>query len=428
MMNNCHDDIVLNILVRLPVKSIGRYRCVSRYCCRLLTDPRFVKQHLNHILGLKKLGLVLSSYYNFHNDIYMIRYDPLSSVSNGLVIMKDPLKSERVTLEMEVLGYCHGLVCIRPMFMGQVFLWNPCTKEYRKLPLRPIESSSIISYIKYGFGYDCKMEDYKVVSFVGYKDEHDCEVQVFTLGSNCWRKMNRIPYDLSCNDIVNQVPVNGSHQLTFDGALHWIAKTDSVVAEDSKVMISFDLEKEIFKEIPLPMGFNERFRPQMCVIGGTLCLLEYKAEVGFEVWQSKDYGGSKCWNKILTFGRQQLVSPVMNFTPLQILKNGEILSVVRTDVTFHLVLHERGTCRILEFKELETYSVESSVFVESVVSLNSKTYVGHAEKEYFPDVVGFGNNEYWKTKTMKYWKYMCLFSIFLLGWSLSNLWAKIYYI
>lgn len=143
-MNSFHDDIVLNILVRLPVKSIGRNRCVSKY-------------------------------------------------------------------------------------------WYPCTKEYKKLPLTPIELLNVISYMKYGFGYDCKTGEYKVVSFAGYKDERGCEVQVYTLGSNCWRRLDRIPYDLSCNDRVNQVPVNGSHQLTFKGALHWIAKTDSIGAQASKV-------------------------------------------------------------------------------------------------------------------------------------------------------------------------------------------------
>ncbi|XP_026431745.1 F-box/kelch-repeat protein At3g06240-like [Papaver somniferum] len=249
MMNNLHEDIVLKILVRLPVKSIGRYRCVSKYWCRLLTDSRFVKLHLNHVLGLRKLSLVVSSYYNVHKDIWRLRYDPLSSTSSGLVTLKDPLKSKRVTHETEVLGYCHGLVCVRVrMFMDQVFLWNSCTREYKKLTLlRHIESSDDISYIKYGFGYDCKMEDYKVVSFVGYKKERGCEVQIYTLGSNSWRRMNHISYDLSCNNCVCEVVVNGSHQLNFKGAIHWIANVDSVGTHASKVVISFDFENEIFK-------------------------------------------------------------------------------------------------------------------------------------------------------------------------------------
>ncbi|KAI3852193.1 hypothetical protein MKX03_022993 [Papaver bracteatum] len=417
MMNNLHKDILLNILVRLPVKSIGRYRCVSKYWCRLLTDSKFVKLHLNHVLGLRKLSLVLSSYYNFHKDIWMLRYDPLSSTSNGLVTVKDPLKSKRVTHEMDVLGYCHGLVCVRVrMFMDQVFLWNPCTREYKKLPLlKNNELSNVVSYIKYGFGYDCKMEDYKVVSFVGYKNERGCEVQIYTLGSNSWRRMNHIPYDLSCNNCVCQVFVKESHQLTFNGAIHWIARIDSVGANASKVVISFNFEKEIFNEIPLPMLFIEEFRPKMRVIGGSLCLLDLKPEVGFEVWKLMDCGGRTSWDKIFTFSKQQLVSPIENCTPLQVLKNGEILSLVRTDGTFHLVLHdpERDISKILEYKELEAYSVSSSVFVESLESLNSQTYVGHADKEDSENVVGLGNSKYLK-------EMLIIFAIFLLEWFLNE--------
>lgn len=55
---------------------------------------------------------------------------------------------------------------------------------------------------------------------------------------------------------------------------------------------------------------------------------------------------------------------------------------------------ERDSSRILEFKESEVNSVGSSVFVESLVSLSSETYVGHLEKEDSEDVVGLGNNKY----------------------------------
>ncbi|KAI3866540.1 hypothetical protein MKW92_019267 [Papaver armeniacum] len=324
---------------------------------------------------------------------------------------------------MEVLGYCHGLVCVRArMFMDPVFLWNPCTREYKKLPLlRNIESSNDISYIKYGFGYDFKMEDYKVISFVGYKDERGCEVQMYTLGSNSWRIMDHIPYDLSCNNCVcRQVLVNGSHQLTFNGAIHWIARMDSVGAHASKVVISFNFEKEILKEIPLPMLFDEKFRPKLRVVGGNLCYLDLKPEVGFEVWKLMDYGGRTSWNKIFTYSKQQLVSPIENCTPLQVLKNGEILSLVRTDVISHLVLHdpERDTSRILEIKELEAHSVSSSVFVESLEPLNSQTYVGHAAKEDSESVVGLRNNKYLK-------EVMIIFAIFFLEWFLNDFLARV---
>lgn len=180
-------------------------------------------------------------------------------------------------------------------------------------------------------------------------------------------------------------------------------------------MISFDFEYEIFKEIPLPMLFDEKFRPKLRVIGGNLCFLDLKPEVGFEVWKLMDYGGKTSWNKTFIYSKQQLVSPIESCTPLQVLKNGEILSLVRTDVTSHLVLHDpdRDISRILEIKELQAYSVSSSVFVESLVSLNTQSYVEQVEKDDSENVVGLVNNKYLK-------EMMIIFAIFLLEWFLND--------
>uniref|UniRef100_K4D590 F-box domain-containing protein n=1 Tax=Solanum lycopersicum TaxID=4081 RepID=K4D590_SOLLC len=41
------EEILVNILTRLPVKSLVRFKCVSKFWITLISDPYFTKKHLN---------------------------------------------------------------------------------------------------------------------------------------------------------------------------------------------------------------------------------------------------------------------------------------------------------------------------------------------------------------------------------------------
>ncbi|KAI3882336.1 hypothetical protein MKX03_026340 [Papaver bracteatum] len=58
-------DILLNIIVRLPVKSILRFRCVSKAWCKLLKDPQFVREHPNHAIEMNRFSVMILSYETF---------------------------------------------------------------------------------------------------------------------------------------------------------------------------------------------------------------------------------------------------------------------------------------------------------------------------------------------------------------------------
>ena len=44
--NHLPEEIVLEILVRLPVKSLLRFRCVCKSCYRYIATPNFIKNNL----------------------------------------------------------------------------------------------------------------------------------------------------------------------------------------------------------------------------------------------------------------------------------------------------------------------------------------------------------------------------------------------
>ncbi|XP_026437847.1 F-box protein CPR1-like [Papaver somniferum] len=275
-MVNIPEDIMSDILLRLPVKSIGRFRYSIKTIC----------------------------------------YDPISLTDN------------------------------------RVGIWNPSTNEYKILPATPLESLNGHKRFEYGFGYDYKNEDFKVVnlvscdSFWGYWSE----VQVYTLRSNSWRRIGKIPYDV--------VVKNGA----------------------TKVIISFDFEQEIIQEIALPIWSDEIGETNLCVLGGSLFLLGNNDEV-CELWEFKNYETEDSWVKLFTIHPEQIFVFDAYLIPLQKLENGHILlGIHNVHPGFHLILydpeHEKFTIKFYE--DVDCHYHCTSIYLESLVSLNSGTYISAA--------------------------------------------------
>lgn len=95
-----HLDILLNIIVRLPVKSVLQFRCVSKARCQLLKDLLFIRKHLNHAIETNKFSVMILSYASQycsdnHTDTYTVAYDPLlSTLSNHPVHINSPSRYE----------------------------------------------------------------------------------------------------------------------------------------------------------------------------------------------------------------------------------------------------------------------------------------------------------------------------------------------
>ncbi|XP_026439666.1 F-box/kelch-repeat protein At3g06240-like [Papaver somniferum] len=235
-------DIVSNIIIRLPVKSILRFRCVSKAWCKLLKDPDFVKKHLSHVIEMNKFSVMMHPCYDLHEKAHTLAYDPSSSTLSSPASVSYPLART-------FWGTCNGLICLSTTNEKDVVLWNPITKEFKEVPTVPIESADEFSNYKDGFGYGDEIDDFKIVSFVGFEDVYFSEVRVYTLKSNSWRRLENIPY-LLCHGEMDM------SQVSVHGAMHWLAFSDT---EPDKVIVSFDFKDDRFDEMPLPSFFHDEY-------------------------------------------------------------------------------------------------------------------------------------------------------------------------
>ncbi|KAK9144953.1 hypothetical protein Sjap_004856 [Stephania japonica] len=274
-MSNFPPEIMECILSRLPVKSLARFRCVSKSWLKLISNPDFIKSHLKQS--------------NLSNDIkIMLKSDSiiysLDIVDGNMVV--DPQRPYEASLWDEddmILCSCDGLLYMHCLDYNFKCIWNPSTRERTILPdCSPPPSGKDIDYMEasYGFFYDPVTNDYKVVEIHYYDSKHEdtlSEVRVYSFPSNSWKVITEFPY--AC--------IPGTGQLT-NGTLHWVAHRCGE-SEDSQLVISYDIRSEEFQEVPLPEFKDDQVDLGVEVLAGSLCLLRY-GKVPLEVWVMKNYG------------------------------------------------------------------------------------------------------------------------------------------
>lgn len=164
-MSKLPQDIFVDILTYLPVKSLVRFKCVCKPWQSLISDPRFVKLHLKQAIegnNINRQRLLVAA-----EPLYSsVDFEAASDGDDINAVMELPYPSAASRTESfafaSIRGSCDGLVCIRNGGdVHDMFLWNPSTRESKKLP-KPSSSVQKDGFLT-GLGYDSTIDDYKLV-------------------------------------------------------------------------------------------------------------------------------------------------------------------------------------------------------------------------------------------------------------------------
>uniref|UniRef100_A0A6N2LRH4 F-box domain-containing protein n=1 Tax=Salix viminalis TaxID=40686 RepID=A0A6N2LRH4_SALVM len=147
------EHLVTKILLKTPIKSILRFRCVSQSWNSLVTLPYFIKEHLA-------------------NAIPLILRTENPVVSLSLLLDSEGLdRSSQIEFQrphsFEIVASCNGVVSLRVRhreFDGswRLILWNPSIKKTLYLPPPRSCASTVTTLL--GLGYDPRSDDYKFFS------------------------------------------------------------------------------------------------------------------------------------------------------------------------------------------------------------------------------------------------------------------------
>ncbi|KAA8516860.1 hypothetical protein F0562_017322 [Nyssa sinensis] len=346
-MSELPADVVTDILSRLPVETLLRFRCVSKPWCALIDSSDFIKFHLKRSIETKNnLSIVLGDV----NGLYTINFEWLDEA----VKLDSPIEFK--DCEIEVSGSCNGLLCLSNIEQD-IVLWNPSTRKCKKLPVAPIEfprGFSILDtcpFIVYGFGHDVVNDEYKVVRMVQYyvqdNDSFDSEVKVYNLKSNSWRRIPDFPYYL-CHDEVNGILAGG--------ALHWVVRRKPKPAT-ANLIAGFDIGTEEYRLVPQPEYENKKFLMNIGVLGECLCILCNYYLVGVDIWVMKEYGVKESWTKLFSVVQPSVTRSFWYVWPRPIAyskSRREVLLALDYDGLFCLVpLGSNGGSDTRDFKEKE---------------------------------------------------------------------------
>ncbi|GFQ04946.1 F-box protein cpr30 [Phtheirospermum japonicum] len=279
-------ELIENILSRLPVKSLKRFRAVEKSWCHLIDSEKFAKTHLQRSLTSNSNGnLITLSKYGFF-------WMGLESLDNAQSIEPE---FECANLDCHALSNsCNGMVVIVRDSEPHV-LWNPFSREHKVLPKCPCDfpnNPSLSCKISFGFGYDSKNDDYKVVKVMLYEKPSSfmlSEEWIYSLKSDCWRRTKGTYYG------------RGYWPAHVNGSLHTIIRTGPVGMERKKIM-GFSLVSEKDYEVAMPEEIDEKGLkyPMLDVFDGCLALVcNYGSFV--HIWVMEEYGVKESWTPWLSF-------------------------------------------------------------------------------------------------------------------------------
>ncbi|KAF2295990.1 hypothetical protein GH714_035571 [Hevea brasiliensis] len=314
-------DLIIEILTKLPVKSLLKFKSVCKSWYSIITDPQFVKLHSKsprlflHCLAIRFDGAAVEEYHSVDYEAVVDK----CVYYQAMVKFQFPLKEAWVS----ICGSCNGLIFMMSV-MNELFVWNPSTGDLKELPQSDL--CFLINQGSYchGFGYDKSIDDYKVVVY-GFSmglSPPKSHVQVLTLKTNTWGIIQDVEFYRN---------VDPYYGVFANGALHWIANPSS--SSETMDLIAFDLAEEKFQVLPQPepaLPFRKR---ALSVVNGWLCLCKGELDSGIDVWIMKEYGVKESWIKLITvpphlFQNPNVWSCDKGFLPLCISRDGDIFGIL----------------------------------------------------------------------------------------------------
>ncbi|KAJ6350735.1 hypothetical protein OIU78_006799 [Salix suchowensis] len=278
------DEVIVQVLARLPVKSLFRAKTVCKLWCKLSSDKYFFQLY-NEVSAKNSMVLVEVS-DSSELKCCLVCVDNLWGVSElSLDFLKDRVK---------VRASCNGLLCCSSIpDKGVYYVCNPMTREFRLLPRsreRPVTrfypdgEATLV-----GLGCNLSVQKFNVV-LAGYhrtfgrRPDGTFICMVFDSDTNKWRKF------VSFQD--DRIALMNRNRVVFvHGSLHWLTSGCSYI-------LSLDLNCNVWRKISLPdeVIYGAGYRAHLLELDGSLSVIQI-SEAWMKIWVMKDYE-SEQWHLV----------------------------------------------------------------------------------------------------------------------------------
>ncbi|KAI9081466.1 hypothetical protein K1719_036612 [Acacia pycnantha] len=246
-------EIVTNILKRLPVKSLIRFQCVCKDWKNLFKIPSFIAEHVRH-----------STQQDSILPFKCRDRDYLCLINRDMQVLKYETPPQPSLVDRcDIIGSSNGLLCLD--YKSSFILWNPATREVLREPKVP-------GICQVGFGFSPIVNDYKIVTLsVSRLDGVQVySVQVFSVSTGSWKEVEKL----------KGIKAFVAPGFSVDGAIFWFGFCNPT----ERRLISFDIAAESFALIPIPRSAHVTSSSTLTAYENKLAMLsrtrvEYKSGI-----------------------------------------------------------------------------------------------------------------------------------------------------
>ncbi|KAM3327036.1 putative F-box protein [Capsicum chacoense] len=276
------NDITIQILLKLSIKLLLRFKCICKSWGSLVENPQFImlyhdssKNDVNHQKIFVTDGECDNKDDYFYSVDAPLQHDFVAS------LIGTPIPGINQSSRVSFTSSSSNGILLLIFPYDLVVLWNPTIRESRKIP-SPIPKKKMLERKLFPaiYGFDTSDSYY--------------EVDLFSTRSESWKLIGKFPPNnfFFERDIVN-----------IDENVYIIAMADLSWSMNESTILSVCLEKEQFQQLLFPDQIQRFQDPILYVLGENLCLTRMHdlASRDFEVWHMKKNGlMNNTWSKILT--------------------------------------------------------------------------------------------------------------------------------
>ncbi|CAM8915226.1 unnamed protein product [Rhodiola kirilowii] len=329
-------DVIVDILSRIPCKSLVKFRCVSKQWNSLIRSPKFAELQFSRSFSRQRVLLRSKPFWSINYDDLDDFFEDQFEVMNE----EDAPPMLADVDDADLIGECNGLICMALTKQDQrsFLLWNPTSrecKEVRKTDVANVVDVGCMFDFKvktisdhkdkvdvYGFGYDSISDDYKIVRLVAdIPPTKAVNVEIYMVGRRTWRKIQRPVPGMIC---ILRNFFHLDNCAFLNGACHWFTLKFTT---SGNAILRFDLGKEEVEEVTLPPYLsNSDFMKEVLVFGGKLVLTNKVSDVEMEIWVMNEYGvGSSFTKKVTVLSAAPVSKSTIFILPICFSKNGGVL-------------------------------------------------------------------------------------------------------
>ncbi|XP_058185588.1 putative F-box protein At1g47790 [Rhododendron vialii] len=321
--NSMPEDVLMLILSRFPVKTLLRFKSVSKHWYSLIQNPIFISLHNNSNRSRKNESLLVKRFLE-KDSVPTLSLVSDETHFHDLCI---PFASPQVR-HLHLLGSSNGIVCLGDSSSTEYVLWNPAMREFRALPQPPYHTWRTTNL---GFAFDPKTDDYKVLRVATLSECMNSfyqRVQIYNMSTDSRRE---IIFMLSYGSWPRR-------STWLDGVFYWVA----VDANGGWKIIGFHMFDGLLEQVFLHEDIRVNWMSRLCVLRDSLALVTSGfdgliRESCLDIWVRDGKGVKDPWNK-----KYRIRHILRRYDALGFQQNGELLLLRAKDC--QMVSYNLGTC------------------------------------------------------------------------------------